>query len=784
MSIFLGFCSVLSKEQIRPMLKKIKQIYYSFPVQLLVLHLRSNHLLLGMWIFLVIMISGGFAAKFGVRYLFLDPEYLNHGGFQAFFFMGLAFGCFFLTWNLTTYLLSAHYFPFLASLSHPFTKFCFNNALLPIAFSLFYYISVMVFQGGFNEMTLRDLFQITSGYMAGVVSLLFLYFAYFRLTNRDISYFQSSEDKLAQNQRPIAPGHRDVDIDHIKLDHNRWRVDTFLNESLQARLVRSVAHYDSRLLMGIFRQNHLNALIIQLVTIIILMLLGLLTDHRVFRIPAGASVFFLFSICTAVIGAVSYWFHQWRVTIIILILLAINFMTSHDIGHYQNKAYGLDYFAEPADYSYDRLNEICLSDQVRKDKQATLAVLENWKEQAWAPKGQKPKMVIFSVSGGGLRSATWSMQVAMQADSLLGGRLLDNTALITGASGGMLGMAYLRELYWRKKQGLVDDYWQRHYIDDIAKDLLNPIAFTLVANDLFLPWTKFEQSGHRYHKDRAYVFERQLHENTHFMMDKSIADYREAERSGQIPMLYLTPAVVNDARRMVISPLGASFMMIAPVGTEYPNTVEVDAVDFGLLFRDQGADHLRFSTALRMNATYPYILPNVHLPSDPEIEVMDAGFRDNYGLLTATRFLQVFRDWIQENTSGVILVQVSSSEKIEKIKPSNRKGIISSLINPVEVAGSLLSLQEFEHDNSLGFIYDLYGKSRFEFVRFMYHPGRDNKIMASISFHLTEREKEVVLEAIDEPENQAALRHLVQALKSSQEQKKERGRLLSKSNEQ
>jgi hypothetical protein len=590
--------------------------------------------------------------------------------------------------------------------------------------------------------------------------------------------------KAPNNQKSFAPGHRDVNIDQIKLDQNRWRVDTYLTETFKPRLVRSVAHYDSKLLMGIFRQNHLNALIIQLVTIIVLMLLGQLTDNRLFRIPAGASMFFLFSIFTAIIGAVSYWFHKWRVTIIILLLLATNMVTSHDVAHYRNKAYGLDYSGPEASYSYEHLSDVVLSDQVEQDIQATVDILENWKKRAWAPPGQKPKMLIFSVSGGGLRSATWSMQVAQKADSLLGGRLMDNTVLITGASGGMLGMAYLRELYWRTKQEKLDTYYGRKYIEDISKDLLNPIAFTLVANDLFLPTTKFDLNGHRYVKDRAYVFERQLNENTHYLMDRSLADYREAEKQAEIPMLYVTPAVVNDARRMIISPQGVTFMMIAPIGTEYRETVEVDAVDFGWLLREQEADSLRFLTALRMNATYPYILPNVHLPTNPQIEVMDAGFRDNYGLLSATRFMQVFKDWIREHTSGVIMVQVSSSEKIEKIKPSNRKGIISSLINPVEIAGSLLSLQEFEHDNSIGFIYDLLGPEYFEFVRFMYHPGRDDKIMASISFHLTDREREVVLEAIGEPDNAASMKRLLQAMNSDKEHQPGTWPLLSKSLEE
>ncbi len=40
---------------------------------------------------------------------------------------------------------------------------------------------------------------------------------------------------------------------------------------------------------------------------------------------------------------------------------------------------------------------------------------------------------------------------------------------------------------------------------------------------------------------------------------------------------------------------------------------------------------MRLLTALRINATFPYVLPNVWLPSKPVIDVMDAGLRDNYG---------------------------------------------------------------------------------------------------------------------------------------------------------
>jgi hypothetical protein len=192
--------------------------------------------------------------------------------------------------------------------------------------------------------------------------------------------------------------------------------------------------------------------------------------------------------------------------------------------------------------------------------------------------------------------------------------------------------------------------------------------------------------------------------------------------------------------------------------------VEIDAVDFRWLFQRQNADNLRFLSALRMNATYPYVLPSVFLPSSPAIEALDAGFRDNYGILSATRFIQVFRDWILENTSGVILLQITSSDRIESITPSDNKGIIESLFNPLGIPRQLISLQEFEQDNSLGFLYDLLGPDQLHLVRFLFRPERDDELLAGISFHITEREKRFVLGAIQEPDNQASLRQLIDLL--------------------
>ena len=750
------------------MKKWISDVFYSFPVQLLALHCRNHLLLIATWVLLVFFVTGTVGQIFGVKYLFLTPEYFGSVNFLSHFIIGLAFGGFFMTWNLTAYLLDAHYFPFLASLARPFTKFCLNNILIPLIFIIIYLSELIHFQVYQEFWDWNIIFYNCSGLVFGVVVLVLLSAVYFYYTNKDIlSFLNITAKESSKLLKNIAPKRRVANIDVIKSEKQKWRVDTYLMLSLKPRIVRSVAHYDYKTLEKVFRQNHVNALIVQLFGLIVLIALGYLIDQPFFRIPAGASIFILASVFVAIAGAITYWFNQWRITVLIILLFFINFMTSFENFNHKNKAYGLDYTGELSDYTYEKLDSISTPEKVAIDKANTIKILNNWRSKFPESDTVQPKMVVFCVSGGGLKASVWAMQVIQQSDSVMNGRLLDHTMLMTGASGGMFGAAYLRELMLKKKHGEEINLYDKKYIDNISKDLLNSIAFTIASNDLFLPWTKFETGGFTYRKDRGYIFEKQLNENTNYVFAKKLGDYKQPEEDAEIPMIFITPSIVNDGRRMIISPQGVSYMSMVPIGIEKRN-MELDAVDFGRLFAKQGAQNLRFTTALRMNATYPYILPNVHLPSRPGIEVMDAGFRDNYGIMSATRFIQVFQDWILENTSGVVLIQVSGWDKLEEISASDNKGTLESLLNPLGIVGRIMMLQDYEHDNSLGLIYDILGKDNFDVIRFAYHPGKERE-RASMTFHLTQREKKDIISSFYLPKNQESLNTLVKVMGLSRE---------------
>jgi hypothetical protein len=301
---------------------------------------------------------------------------------------------------------------------------------------------------------------------------------------------------------------------------------------------------------------------------------------------------------------------------------------------------------------------------------------------------------------------------------------------------------------------------------NVSRDLLNPISFAIVTNDMFLPFATFKQGGHTYKKDRGYIFEKTLNENTFGILDKTIGDYTLPEMESSIPTLIITPSIVNDGRRLLIASQPVSFLMIEPLGVELKNTVLPDAVDFGRMFEKQGALSLRFTTALRMNATYPYVLPNVYLPSDPQIEVLDAGFRDNFGIIPAVRFMHVFRDWIKANTSGVIMVIVRAYDREQDISSSEGSGVFENIFNPLGIAFNIMGLQDYEHDNNLSFAHEMLGKEFLRIVRFTYIP--DSKMEdAPISFYVTARERADVFQSMKRQEIQKSMQLVRELLQHS-----------------
>ena len=294
--------------------------------------------------------------------------------------------------------------------------------------------------------------------------------------------------------------------------------------------------------------------------------------------------------------------------------------------------------------------------------------LQAWLDRVRAEKGpdHRPKLAILCTSGGAYRASFWT---ALLLDHLrarsgpgcdLEG-LADSVRLVTGASGGMVAGAYFAAM---AAEGAEDDVLTRLEADieafqrepgpyrrnlPIPRDSLTAVAQRIVRGDLprvFLPG--------RPATDRGRVLDRQWR-----TLAVSFADLAPAERDGRAPSLIISPMLVESGAPAFLSNLDLSAMRRRSLGLEDAETdINRESVELFEAFPDAWSA-MPVATAVRLNATFPYVSPAVSLPTRPKRRVVDAGYYDNYGVDLATAFLLEHRvkDWILRHCSGVAVLQ-------------------------------------------------------------------------------------------------------------------------------
>ena len=67
-----------------------------------------------------------------------------------------------------------------------------------------------------------------------------------------------------------------------------------------------------------------------------------------------------------------------------------------------------------------------------------------------------------------------------------------------------------------------------------------------MVSDAFLNMQSFEDGNNSYYKDRAYAFENQLNENLGNVLNHRLEYYRKPELDAEIPMMIISPTILND----------------------------------------------------------------------------------------------------------------------------------------------------------------------------------------------------------------------------------------------
>ena len=725
----------------------LKGFFYSFPIQLVFLHVRKYQVILLFWFVLFATVNGSFMKTFGADSLFLAPEYLGNVNSFSLAIVGASIGMFIMSWNISTFILFSRHIRFLAATTNPFLKYCINNSIIPGVFLLFYFFKAYQFAHFKELIRSTEILFLFGGFTAGFIFILAASFVYFFRADRSIF----------RRMMPIISNPKSY-ITHLgtikEVYHGAplMKVDWYFESPFRLKPARDVSHYTDEFVASIFKRHHFAAILSVFAAFLFLILIGFLLDSTFFQLPAAASITIFFSILIGVAGAITYFLQSWSVPYLIGLVLLLNLFYKFDWIDPRNKAYGLNYWnkSERPAYTREGLLALCTKEKVDADKQNMTGILNTWKKKQ---DSEKPLLVLLNTSGGGHRSATFTMSVLQHLDSITKGSIFKKTFLINGASGGMIGAAYFRELYLRKQQGQNINLQDNKYIDDIADDLLNPIFTSFFARDLISPAQKFTVGPYQYVKDRGYAFEQKLNSNTRGFLNKQLKDYIADEKAANIPLMFFNSVVTRDSRKMIISTQPVSFMMLAPQDTVNSPVLDPDAVDFTTFFTKQDPFSIRMLTAMRMNATFPIVLPNVWLPSDPVIDVMDAGLRDNFGQETTLRFLVSFEDWIKENTSGVLVLQIRDRKAGGWEAPYVSDDISDHITKPfLLLQHNWFKMMEYSQNDMLNYYTTRSGSPVYK-IAFQYAEENDQN-KAALNFHLTKTEELNIISSIHSSSNQ------------------------------
>ncbi len=730
--------------------QRIKDLWYFFkgffPLRLLFLHFRRSYILIIFWLLIFSFLLGKLGGDYGLQYLFLAPEYLGKVSFFSYFIVGLSMGLFIMSFHISSYIYYSYRYTFLATLDRPLWKFSLNNSIIPAVFFLVYLFY------SFD-------FQLEEGISIGLIliNLLGLFLGAFVMISISLTYFLSTINQKKTEQGKSMGSIMKKDNKLIDEEMHPSGVNHYLSGLFSTKLARKATHYSKDSVLETFQQHHGSASLFFTLLFILILVLAAVGGSSFFIIPAAASIFLIFSLYLMITGAVYTRLKTWTLSVGIVVIFLLNHFSGKEFFKTWYYAPGMDY-SVLKEYSQKEIETINTDSILLNDKKQAELILDKWLRKQKTKNGKKPKLIVLNLSGGGLRSGVWALKVLSELEKEIGEDFSQSLQFISGSSGGMLGAAYYRQLRYAASSDSIE--WEQS-ISNLSQDLLNPIAFNLAVNDLFFRFRDYTFAQKDYSIDRGIAFDQQLNVNTKGVLNKRLFEFSSLEESSEIPLMVLSPSIIGDGRKLIISPTPLSFLCSSQPYSGVSTQRTIDAIEFSRYFQEQSADSLSFLTALRMSASFPYITPLVNLPSEPSMELIDAGVRDNEGFELGLKYILAMESWLKENTSGVVIVQLMASRKEAlEIKDFENK-MSDRIIKPISgVIESFSNLQIYNKAFLMELSDELEGLE-IDLVRFNL---LETQGALSLSWHLTQREKNQINKAWEGNRNQSEKKRLQELL--------------------
>lgn len=726
-----------------------------FPLQLVVAHLKHNLPGTIAWLFFFLIITGNLGARFGLPILFFSPEYLGNVSAVSYGLLGFGFGGLMTAFNTYSYSKLGKRFPFLVFVKNPFLRFCKNNSTIPLIFFGLYLIKMIGYQWKEEYASVWTIILYSASFIMGITSFIFFSLIYFFPIAKRIRILNLVTDE--DNGTFKAVFIKQEGTWYHRFFARKSQRYLYFGKGFQLFLSRPIDHIDDDIVQKVLMRNRINTSLFEFLTVILFVSLSLLPDNGIFELPAAMSIVLLVTLTLMVYSMLQTWFRKWTLILSILAISGMNFLSTHsNYFSYRNYAYGLDYTSDKKpDYSIESIQNNVMNEENKELSESYnnyIELLENWKAQTGEA---KPKMIIVNSSGGGLRSALWTFQILQKLDQEFNGSLKKNIHLYTGASGGMIGAGFFRELCLRAEKSEIKSIYSSEYYDKLGKDMLNRLAFSASTRDLFFRIQNFEYGGFEYPKDRGQAFEEQLLSNTDNLMDHNLGYYANYEKEAKIPLMIVTPTIVNDGRRLIISSQSLCFLT---GNTNAENFKSYENIDYQSFFKNISPQNIRFASVLRSSATFPFVTPMVTLPTNPEVQLMDAGIRDNYGGKITMEVLYHVQDWIKENTSGVIILQIRDTKKVLDNVTYMQVSLLDKLRMPFgNMYANFPKTQDFDQEQLFKI-----GSQQLPFKVDVLNFNLREKVndQISLSWHLSTQEKNKIKQAFYSNLNQQAFQQL------------------------
>jgi hypothetical protein len=244
-------------------------------------------------------------------------------------------------------------------------------------------------------------------------------------------------------------------------------------------------------------------------------------------------------------------------------------------------------------------------------------------------------------------------------------------------------------------------------------------------------------------------------------LDKKLGDLVDPEFKSEIPLMIYSPTIINDGRRLIIG--AQPYAFLNGINFQHKSGIGPENVEFIKLFKNNKALDVKYTSILRMNSTFPYILPMVSMPTTPQINIMDAGIRDNYGTKSTMRYIVAMQSWLKENTSGVVIMEIRDINKDYDFEGDGEFSLFQRITKPASnFYGNFYQTQEFNANELIenSMTEDL----PVDVLTFGLRKDPTEKI--ALSWHLTQREKNDIKRTFLNEKNQSELKKLINLLKN------------------